>query len=507
MKQNRAHNISQSFSRREFLCKRIIEYGILGLIVFSPLPAAATREWSILVIQLTVIVMFVSYLIMDKKASHNELLTRTLKWPSYLFLGFFLYTVLQIIPLPKFFIKLISPNTYAFREMYSTGFSTQKFMSFSLIPSHTLREGLELLSYFLIVFLIIKTVTKRQQIIRIFSVLIAMGVFEAFYGLYELYNRNPRILFYEKIHHLDSVTGTFVNRNHFSGFLEMIIPLTIGLIIARISFFSLANLRWREKLLRLSHKGLSINLLLGGSIVVMSLAILFSKSRSGIFILFLTFVLFFGFASLFFRDSKKHEKWIKKFLNISFMIVIIISLYIGIEATLERFELEELLESGRPIFWGNTLRIFSEYPLFGTGLGTFPSIYPDLMKDGEILRIYHAHNDFLEYLTELGIVGFLLIFGGILILLYHSFILWKKRQDPDLKGLAMGGFISIFGILIHSITDFNLHIPANMLLFSVVLSLIITTTHYKSRMKVERASSERERKSRISSSGARNETI
>jgi len=114
-------------------------------------------------------------------------------------------------------------------------------------------------------------------------VLVIMGFFEAFYGMYEMYNENPRLLFLKKVHYVDVVTGTFVNRNHLSGYLEMIIPLALGLIIARISLFSLAGLKSRDKILRLSEKGLSMNLLLSAGIVVMAVAIIFSESRSGDF--------------------------------------------------------------------------------------------------------------------------------------------------------------------------------------------------------------------------------
>ena len=190
---------SRLFRRdRNGVCGKIIEYGILGLIIFSPLPAASVAEWSILVIQLTVLVMMAAYFMMREKPKNNGFLSLSLKWPKYLFLGLFVFIFIQIIPLPKFLIKVFSPNTYSFQELFSTDFSKIKFMSLSSIPAHTLREGLELLSYFLLGFLIVKTVTNRRQIMRIFYVLIAMGVFEAFYGLFELYNKNPRILFYEK---------------------------------------------------------------------------------------------------------------------------------------------------------------------------------------------------------------------------------------------------------------------------------------------------------------------
>jgi O-antigen ligase len=314
---------------------------------------------------------------------------------------------------------------------------------------------------------------------RIFSVLVAMGAFEAFYGLFELSNKSPRILFYKKIHMLDAVTGTFVNRNHFSGYLEMIIPLAIGLIIARIDLFSLSGLKWKQRLLRLSEKGLAVNVLITIAIVLMSLGIIFSKSRSGVAILIITFLLFFELTILYLNAGKERKKWVRIFLGSAFLIITIISLYLGIGATIERFSLDHLLREQRPTFWANALQIFSKFPLFGSGLGTFTSLYPDIEQDGVLVRAFHAHNDYLEYFAELGILGMGLLLGGILFLAIKSFLVWRERRHPEVKGLALGGIVSLVAILIHSLTDFNLHIPGNMLLFSVVISVTIVASFYK----------------------------
>lgn len=464
---------------RDKICGRIIEYGLLGLIIFSPLPAASVHEWSILVIQLMVLIMMVAYFLMKEKPQNNEVLSLIMKRGRYLFLGLFVYLVFQITPLPKFFIKIFSPNAHNFKEMFSVEFSKIKFTSLSLIHWHSLREGLELLIYFFIGFLIVKTVISRQQILRLFYVIIGMGVFEALYGLFELYNKSPRIFLYKKVHSLDSVTGTFVNRNHFSGYLEMIIPLAIGLIIVRIGLFSFSGLKWRERLIRLSERGLSANLILSLGIIVMSLAIIFSKSRSGIFLLAFTFILFLGLITIAFEGSSYQKKWIKNFVRIIFISVLIISFYIGMGSSLERFSLDRLLQENRPIFWANTVGIFLDFPLFGTGLGTFASLYPDLRFEENPVQLYHAHNDYLEYLAELGIIGMILLSGCILFIIYYSFLIWRTRRNREAKGIALGGLVALVLILVHSITDFNLHIPANMMLFSVVLSLTIVTATFK----------------------------
>jgi len=464
---------------KDSLCGKIVEYGILALLIFSPLPAASVNEWSILVIQLAVFVMLTAYILMERRPVNNHILSRSLNWPRYLFIGLFIFLFIQVIPFPKFFVQLFSPGTYSYEKAFSVDFQTLKFISLSIIPGQTLREALEILSYFLLGFLIIKTVTARQQIMRIFSVLVALGAFEAFYGLFELSNKNPMILFYRKVHTLDSVTGTFVNRNHFSGYLEMIIPLAIGLIIARIDLFSLSGLKWKQKLLRLSEKGLAVNVLITIAIVLMSLGIIFSKSRSGVAILIIAFLLFFELTILYLSASRQRKKWIRIFLGSSFLIITILSLYIGIGATIERFSLDNLLREQRPTYWANAVRIFSKFPLSGSGLGTFTSLYPDVEQDGVLVRAFHAHNDYLEYLAELGLLGMSLLLGGILFLVIKSFLVWRERRHPEVKGLALGGIVSLIAILIHSLTDFNLHIPANMLLFSAVISLTIVASFYK----------------------------
>jgi O-antigen ligase len=298
-----------------------------------------------------------------------------------------------------------------------------------------------------------------------------MGIFEALYGMFELYQKNPRILFYKKIYNLSSVTGTFINTNHFSGYLEMIIPLAIGLIIARIDVSSLMGLKRKEKMLRLSEKGWAINSVILLGILGMSVAIIYSKSRSGVFVLLFTFLLFFGLVGIYFRNSRYQRRTIWNFLRISLLALILISLFLGIGSTVERFSFDRILYESRPAIWANTIDIFLNYPFFGSGLGTFPSIYPQFETDGTLWHVFHAHNDYLEYLAELGILGFCLLMGGIAIMFISSFLVWRFRRNTESKGLALGGIVSIICILVHSFTDFNLHIPANMLLFSVVLSL------------------------------------
>jgi O-antigen ligase len=470
---------SDRLSAKDKTCARIIESGLLGLIILTPLPAGSVYEWSVLVIQLVVAVMFGAYVLMTAKPPLDDGLAPIIRRARTVSLAFWLFIVLQWLPLPVPLIKTLSPGAWDYRRLYAPGFSGTRSMSFSLVPSLTLQRGLELLSCFLLGFLVLKTVTKRRQILRLWAGLIAVGVFEAVYGLYELYNRHPRILISEKVHNLDSVTGTFVNRNHFSGYLEMIIPLAVGLLIARSHVFSRSAATWRERVLRLQEGGFAQNLMIFLAIIVMATAIVFSQSRSGLFILILTFVLFSGLVTIYFEISPFQKKWIKNGLRAVFLIILLICFYFGFTATLERFSRDSLLHEKRPLFWAHSLRLFSLYPLTGTGLGTFGELAPNVENASGPVAIVHAHNDYLEFLSELGSVGALLLLGGIFLALIVSFLNWRKRSRLEIKGLALGGIVSLICILTHSLTDFNLHIPANMVLFSVVLPLTLVTTFHK----------------------------
>ncbi len=459
---------------------KFVQFGLLALIVLSPLPMASVHEWSILGIELAVLMMTGAYVLAGIKPAINPRLETKLRVLRTALIALFAFFIFQIVPLPAFLVRILSPGTYGFHRGFAPGFTGKGLMSLSVVPARTFQEGLELAAYVLVGFLVVRTVTRGREIRKIIAFLVAMGAFEAFYGLYELTKAHPRLLFYKKIYSLGSVTGTFVNRSHLAGYLEMIIPLAIGLLIARLDFLSLGGEGLKAKLIHMTGKGLVPNLLLFAAIVVMSLGVVFSQSRSGIFTLVLMFILFVEFFAVHFGRLGRRRRWLKNFIWITFALVTISALYIGVGSTIQRFALDDLLREGRPLLWGNVVRIIAAFPLFGTGLGTFVSVYPAFEKTaGPELLLTHAHNDYLEYMSELGAIGFTLLLGAALYIAIVSFLTWRDRRNPDVKGIALGGIISIIVILVHSLTDFNLHIPANMLLFSIVLALTFVTAFYR----------------------------
>jgi O-antigen ligase len=462
------------------MTKRPIDYGLLALLLWSPLPAASVEEWSIFAIELAAAVLAGAYVLLEPKPALNPHLPPVLRRLRPAVAALFAFLALQVVPLPAALVRILSPGSYGFRRLYDPGFGRLKFTTLSIAPGATIAAGLFLAALVLLGFLVLRTVGRGREIRTLLGVLVASGVFQALYGLFELTRDDPRILFYKKIFSPDSVTGTFVNRNHFSGYLEMIVPLAIGLAVARMNLMTFGVRGFREKLLLWTSKGILVNVLIMGAAAVMSLAILLSNSRSGLAVLAFSIFLFFGFSVVSYSRTGFRQPWIGKTVRWTFLAVAVLALVVGIGSTVRRFALDDLLHEDRPQYWAQTLDIVGDFPLFGTGLGTFASAYGAYERTSTTeMRLVHAHNDYLEYVAELGLVGAVLLFGIVLYLAVSAYLAWRGRRNVQARALALGGIVSLAGMGLHAFTDFNLHIPANMALFAVVLCATLVMAYYR----------------------------
>ncbi len=460
--------------------RTIIEAGILALVAFSPLPAGSVNPWAVLILEMGTALLAVLYFLIPRPPRLNSHLRPKLKIPGLAFAAFFfLFIPFQLLPLPKAIARLASPRGFGLRDAYVPGFDGLKRMTLSLAPWNTVRDALLLLTCALAGYLVIRVFIHKKQINRLMIVIISSGVFQALFGLSQMPRSSPSLLFYPKTHNLDSATGTFVNRNHFSGYLELVIPIALALLISRIDLLSMPGMKWRRRLSALTSRGTAGNVVLTIGFLFMALGILKSNSRSGVVLLALTFLLFAELIVLTFSRMKLRRAWLLRALKIGIILVTLIALYSGVESMIGRFSIDNLLQDGRPRYWTTIMRVVKDFPLFGTGLGTFALSYEAYETLGLQGMFDHAHNDYLEFLSELGIVGFALLFAGIFFILADAFLVWFKRRNVEARSLAMGGLVSITVLLLHSLTDFNLHIPATMYLFSVILGLTWSTAHYR----------------------------
>jgi O-antigen ligase len=125
----------------------------------------------------------------------------------------------------------------------------------------------------------------------------------------------------------------------------------------------------------------------------------------------------------------------------------------------------------RPEVWKDTLKLVQAHAYLGVGLGAYETVFPMVGRNDGSLVVNYAHNDYLQILADAGVVG------GIIALLFifligRAMVFALRAFDPALRTVALGGAAGIFSILVHSVFDFNLQIPANVILFLFLVALL-----------------------------------
>jgi O-antigen ligase len=315
-----------------------------------------------------------------------------------------------------------------------------------------------------------KCFASNRNLRLLVYILLIVAILEALYGLMQALVPSLGVLWVDYIKsYLGDARGTYINRNHFAGFIEMILPLGLGYTL------SLSN--WHEKL---SIKALmstdrpNFQFFLTIGLAVMLLALVFSKSRAGITgwgLGFLTFVLLIHYGS----KGLPKSYWVV--IGIIIGMVTFYSLRIGVDPVLERF-LRVSSDASRLDYWRDSLVIVKDHP-FGTGLATFKQVFP-IYNVSTIAETtpYYAHNDYLQLLVETGWIGFVALVSGFYIFLIKSFRkvkLIKLQDDPFRFFMAIGALSGLVSIAFHSFFDFNLQMPANCVYFVMLLGIVDIT--------------------------------
>jgi O-antigen ligase len=149
--------------------------------------------------------------------------------------------------------------------------------------------------------------------------------------------------------------------------------------------------------------------------------------------------------------------------------------WIGSDPVMSRFETlgqeYNLNGQNRISIWRDTLGLIRHHPLLGTGLGSFAVVYPSVQTAFLALLVEHAHCDYLEVASELGLPGGILVFGSIFWILARTARQYRQAEERFDRAISLGCIGSIAAILVHSLADFNLYIPANALVFTIILAM------------------------------------
>jgi O-antigen ligase len=129
----------------------------------------------------------------------------------------------------------------------------------------------------------------------------------------------------------------------------------------------------------------------------------------------------------------------------------------------------------RTYIWKDSMNMLKDFPVLGVGLGNFSLAYTLYKENAYWPHVYdHAHNDYIELATETGIVGFALVFWALIAFfrnLYRNEKYFSSEKDPFSYYITIGLVSGMFGMFVHTITEFTFQIPANAYYFTFMLAL------------------------------------
>lgn len=412
---------------------------ICALVVFTTL-AYGTVHSQIIIVFYVVTACLALLWVADCVANKTFRISRHLLQVPLVLLGF--YALIQVIPFGSYadasgiasIPRTISADPFATQVTALHIFALCIFFAATLVfleSASRLRRLATMLTIFGFVY-------------AFYAILQSVLSPEAIYGVYK-----PQALPF----------GSFVNRNDFAAVIVMLVSVPLGLL------FTGAIARDKK-------------LLYVVAIALMGTSLLLCNSRGGLVAIFAEIIFL-----LILTTRTKGKKNFALKLALSLLLIvggIAGAVFVGGETSLSR-----IAESAKEIdappetttrfhMWGVTMKVIADNLPLGAGLGAFPQIYPKFDTLGGYQRVEQAHNDYLQILADAGIVG--LILGGVFLFVFFRQGVASSSADNNFrKGIAVGCFAGCFGILVHSVFDFVLHITAISVMFVTMLAMLVAS--------------------------------
>src|SRR5579864_927996 len=396
---------------------RLLRIGICLLIAFSVLAFGAVEVWSESILEVGAAVLFLWWAVLICRNSEIEIHWSRVYWPLLAFLG-------------------IAALRLAFRGTaypFLTGVALLKISACSLL------------------FFLIGQAFRGSRDLRFlawFLMCFAFGV--AVFGVAQNFTSHYVLYWYRPLTNGGNPFGPYVNRNDCAGLMELLAPIGLSLVLFR-------GIRTEQMPF------------VGILTVVPIIALLLTGSRGGI----VSFVFELGVLALIVYVARSKKSQIVPFATV-LLVALLAMGWLGANRVLNRFSsyrAGELTANRRITMLKGTWHVFLAYPLVGCGLGTLVAVYPrfEPYYDGKIVD--HAHNDYVEVLAETGIAGGICLLAFVVLWLREARRPLVREQTSFSKAIHAAGVTACAGMAVHSFVDFNLHIPANGLVFLLMAAL------------------------------------
>ena len=393
---------------------------------------------------------------------------RPAEWALIFCLAIMLLPMLQLIPLPPWMWTRL-PHRENIVTVFDLLGRPLPWLPVSVAPNATWLSALSLLPP-IAVFLCVLQLGYRER--RSLSLIfIGVGIVGAFLGLTQVAQGPASPLRFFAFTNENEAVGFFANRNHFAALLYVL--LLYSAAWATDVALAVGNLSNRRSLEASSILALTASFLI---LIVVIAAESISRSRAGLGLMIVA--MFGSFALPLATRRGPAGAGTVKVISVSMIVAMLLVIQFALYRILDRFSIDPLTDA-RPTFVRNTIKAAMAYMPFGSGFGTFVSVYPTFERPQDtIATVYanHAHNDLVEVWLEGGAVAIILMtaFVAWLALRFRQFW-WQPPTNVRLIDilLARAATLAIALVIAHSLVDYPLRTDAMMAVLAFSCALLI----------------------------------
>lgn len=311
-----------------------------------------------------------------------------------------------------------------------------------------------------------------RQVRALVMAVLAVALLQAILGILQLGAQAASPLYFGNPYGGGAATGTYVNRNHFAGFMAMALPVAMALWAAEVvpprdASGEILREHPRHRDVRLARR-----VALTAGLAILAVALLFSRSRAGVGC---------GFAAL--AAASLVLVWnagsiaARAMLAAVALLALALGAYIGLTPVFERFAPGDLTVSyeGRVDIAAAAIRGALDFLPLGSGLGTFADVFPRYQAATVAGFVDHAHNDYAEAFLELGLAAVAFLVLALASYLGRWRVLARGHLSRRLGYLQVGSGLAVAALAVHGGFDFNFHIPANALYWAFFAGVFFVT--------------------------------
>ena len=456
---------------------KVIEWLLISLLAFMPLAFGAVEAWSEEIVAALAAAISICFLLKLVFQKETKLVWSWAYIPLALFI---LIAVFQLIPLPAGIVNAISPSTAATKkellgDLPNSGVLL-KSMTLSFYPNATIHSLRLVLAVVAVFFVVVNTYRRPEQIKRLLIAIAIIGGSIALLSVAQSIFGNGKIYWLVPSGSSKAYSGTFINHSHYGQFMNLSIGAALGLIMVKVH----EAFRGRKVTPPVAFDYISspvnrVIWLLVAMIIIGAVTVFMSLTRGGM----ISMLIAAGFTTLVlsWRRSIRSQSWVIVLMALGAFICI---LYVGFDAvydrlaTLQQFnQYEDRLQIIKDIAVA-----WTRFPVFGAGLGTHEVVYPMFDRSMIPALAVYAENEYAQAAEETGFLGLaaLLVFG---ILVWKSYIVSVRSAFTPVRSAAYGLGFGLLAIMIHSLSDFGQHLPANAMLSGISCALLLGLAQFR----------------------------